>query len=235
MKSLMRYFLLAAAFLLSACTFRPAEPQKPQELPMTPAESGDIIGENEAMPETIESLEVGKDEQEPALPTSEGASGTVIIGNPSTPLLTIVTDISCTYCRTFAVQYLPWVMDEYVATDKVALEFVFLPMNAEGIFSAKTLLCAQDQHLFDAAHAELRLSLLTSPKELPALAKKIGANATMLAKCVAGKEVTAVLEEHKEKAAMLGISRVPGFSLNGHTWLGVATWEGLKEEIEKGL
>jgi protein-disulfide isomerase len=220
MKSSMRIILLFALLALSACsTMSPTQP----ETPMSQLQTGDVIGENEETPETIESLEVVE------VPADE--TGLI----PTAPRLSLFTDYTCAYCAEVSRAYVPWILETYVEEGTLSLEIGFLPTGEKGMLSAKTALCAALQEVFSPADKALYDTPLTSTKELTAFAKKIGADAKEISACVQDSEVTAIIGMHSDNAEELGITRVPGFSLGGHTWLGVATREGLKAEIEKAM
>jgi len=196
--------------------------------------TGSDLGEHGGMPETIESLEVESDIAID-LPVTRSASDTIIVGDPTLPLLSIVTDPDCSYCKAFVREHLAWIEKEYVARKNFAIEWIFLPMNSNGTFQAKILLCAEEHDAFAKANREILFSPPVSTNQIAAFAKRIGVTGPSLLACVNGKTSQSTLTLHTMKADELDIERVPGFSLNGHSWLGVATREGLREEIDRAM
>ncbi|MEQ1849249.1 MAG: thioredoxin domain-containing protein [Candidatus Peribacteraceae bacterium] len=237
----MRIILTLSLLCLVGCSL-PAKPTKETEINATSSISSlpmtdEAIGKNEVTPENSESLEV---EDVPADETgliaiAIGEEGTVILGNPDAPRLTLFTDYTCEHCSDVSRNTVPWILDTYVLKGTFALEIAMLPITEAGVLSAKTALCAAAQDIFSPADKELYEAPLTSTKELSAFAKKIGADATELAACVNDPEVNAIIGLHRGIAEERTVERVPAFSLNGHTWLGVATKEGLQAEIETGM
>lgn len=198
--------------VLAGCAV-PAPVTEQEETP-TPS-SGQIIGEYEVMPETIESLETGAEKN--VIETVLTASGEIIQGDTGLTRLRIVTDFTCGYCHEFVTEYLPMIQRDYVQTGRLAIEWILVSGDATSELRAKIALCSIED--FESVTRNL---YRTTPNAYPL-------------SCVRSAETVALLAAHKERAATLGIGRVPGFELNGHTWLGVSTKEGLVQEIESGL
>lgn len=236
----MRILLFIALLLVAGCSLPAPLPDSDtehvQSSDTTVMKTDETLGEHEGMPEGTESLEI---EDVPADETGlipiAVIEGSIILGNPDAPRLTLFTDYTCSYCADVSRAHVPWMLETYVQSGTLSLEIAFLPTDEKGILSAKTALCASLQEVFAPADKALYEVPLSSEKELTAFAKKIGADAKELTACVQDAETTAIIGMHSANAEAVGITRVPGFSLGEDTWLGVATKEGLQREIETAL
>jgi len=229
----MRYFVLFLATSLTACALpRASAPIQKTNEPVSShvTETAATLGEFEVMPETTESLEVPVEKQL-VLEVAWTEHGTIVQGNPTLPLLSIVTDLDCVYCAHFAQRFFPLIEREYMAKQRLAVEWIFLPQKKTGEEAAKIALCSTiTGELFEESMNALLIS-----NDTASIVKHTKHVKSMLEKCVKSPATLELLLKNQERSKALGISRVPGFSLNGYSWLGVATEEGLRAEIEKGL
>lgn len=222
-----------AALLLAACSaspdvhFRPTEPESETGALLTP----DFT--NEAMPKTIDSLEVV---------TESGASnlikvlsGAILIGKDAAAHLTIYTDYSCEYCRQFAIERQVDIERQFIDTGKLQLKLVFIPHDEAGLLMAKTALCGAEKNVYRAVERELLARPLGSENDLPALAKKTGLTLTDLKACINQQSLEIDMQSNANEAKKAGITRVPTFSLGKESWIGVMEKAELIEKIEKSM
>lgn len=217
--------------LLSACGSKPPDVSfRPQTetISGTSVEKPDFT--NEAMPKTIDSLEVA---------TASGAadlvnaiSGTILIGKEDAPVLTVFTDYACEYCREFSAERQDDVERQYVDPGTIALRIVFVPRSPEGTFMAKTAVCAAKQGAFRSTDKELVIHPVAGDKDLPSLAKRAGLNLKALRTCVAQKSLDAEITAEAKAASG---TRVPAFTLGQSSWIGLLEDDELSAIIRKAL
>lgn len=187
----------------------------------------------EVPPKTIESLEASTSDV--VLPVSLGASGTIIIGSVSAPHLRIVTDPSCVYCQEFTIGDQVWLEQSYVAGGRLALEIIYLPMNAIGVLNAKALLCSQQQDFFTTMEQAIAVDPVQTEAELIARIKALHLQSVRFTTCLRSKETTSILDDHRAIAEDMHVSRVPSFSIGNEAWLGIESRSTLQRIIDRAL
>lgn len=227
-----KFFLpLGIALLLSACT---ASPDVHLRQPEPKAETGESIDfTNEAMPKTIDSLEV-------AIKTGTASivrvmTGAIFIGSDHAPMLTIYTDYACEYCQKFFIERVGSLKREYIDTGKLSLKIIVIPRDNAGLLMAKVALCSSEQELYNSVDRELTIRPLQSEDQLVAFAKKTGLNLATLKKCMSKESLAQEIERNVSEAKEAGISRVPTFLLKGELWIGVMEKNELIGKIEELL
>lgn len=188
---------------------------------------------NEGMPEDTDSLEVA---------TGSGASdhvtvltGALLIGKNDAPVLTVYTDYACEYCREFSADHQPSMELAFIDTGIVALNLVYIPRDAAGMFMAKTAICAAKQGLFRSANREIAIRPIVGDKDLPAFSKKTGLTLKTLRTCIAEKSLDASIRQNTADARVAGISRIPAFTLGNASWIGLMEEDELARTITEAL
>ena len=194
------------------------------------------------MPKTIDSLEVSV---RPG--TGSTMSGRIsnedhiYFGNaPSTvaefftpPTLYEYFDYDCDYCRQHALEERPWIDTEYVATRKLDIARVFMPMTAWGARMALAALCAADQKNFDGMDRLLLTQTPTTETELTGFAKKLGMKSKDFQECM-----------HNSLRVPIGgqppgdgppVERVPAFQIGADRWTGILPQAELEKHLDQAL
>lgn len=188
---------------------------------------------NEVTPRTPESLEVVPSNA--VLPISLSASGTIIIGSPTAPRLRIVTDPSCVYCQEFVLGDQVWLEQNYVASGKLALEIVYLPMDLIGALNAKVLLCSAEQDQFVDIEHSIAINALTSEAEAITRAKTLRLASKAFTTCLRSKKTASTLVVHERIADAMQVTRVPSFAVGAERWIGLESRATLQGMIERAL
>ncbi len=135
-----------------------------------------------------------------------------------------ISDFECPYCAEFWRETLPALEREYVATGKVRLIFVNMPIsqlhpNAEP--AAELAMCAAKQHKFWQMHDLLfrhqdQWADLQDPAPyFLALGDSAGANPAELRECLSTKAMRPVVEADYAGALRSGANSTPTFYIEG--------------------
>ncbi len=144
--------------------------------------------------------------------------------------LVLFEDFQCPFCLRFTIVYDAIIIDEYVKTGKLLLQFKHLPiLGAESAAAALAAQCAADKNLFWPYHNRLFLEQAKAgqlTKEqlnvgrfsidpLAKYATELGLDGKEFAACIAAPETTAKVTEDLRAAQELGLRSTPSLVLNG--------------------
>jgi protein-disulfide isomerase len=161
--------------------------------------------------------------------------------------LTAWEDFQCPFCKQANAGPIQQVINDYVNTGKVKIEYKQFPFLGNGgakdesVLAAEASECANDQGsfwpyhdaLFDAQAGENRGAF--SAANLKKIAANVGLDQEAFASCLdSGKYRSAVLAE-KAQGDKLGITSTPTFFVNGQRILGNQPYSVFKDAIEKAL
>lgn len=153
------------------------------------------------------------------------------MGSDDAPLkLTMYEDFQCPFCLEFTGEDEPIIIDEFVKTGKVQIEYAhFAVLGEESVQAAIASECAADQDLFWEYHKELfalqadegqdsrevvndgRFSL----SALQGLADKAGLNRSEFDACMNSGEKVETIDEQRSAAQTAGLNGTPNFLING--------------------
>ncbi len=153
-------------------------------------------------------------------------------GNPTAPVTVYeMSDFQCPYCRDFALNTLPTLEREYVASGKVRFVFINLPLtklHANAVAAAEAAMCAAQQQKFWPMHdllfqRQATWAARTDPGPyLLALGDSAGLDRAQLARCVTSRAMRAVIREDSARAAGSGARSTPTFYIEGGLLEGAA-------------
>ncbi len=163
-------------------------------------------------------------------------------GSPTAPVTVYeMSDFQCPYCRDFALNTMPTLEREYVATGKVRFVFVNLPLSrlhANAVAAAAAAMCAARQRKFWPMHDLLfrhqdRWAGLKDPASyFAALGDSAGLNQTRLARCVRSPATQAEIRADSVRAAKAGASSTPTFYIEGGLLEGAAPVEVFRTVLD---
>ncbi len=147
-------------------------------------------------------------------------------------LLTLVMyeDFQCPFCLRYTTTYEALLIDEYVKTGKLRIEFRNLTiLGAESVAAGRGAVCAAEQNGFWPFHnrlfsEQLKAGQLTSEKlnvgrfsseALRAIAADSGLDATRWQTCFDAPASLQVVQDHAREATALGLRSTPSLVLNG--------------------
>ncbi len=150
-------------------------------------------------------------------------------GSPTAPVTVYeMSDFQCPYCRDFALNTMPTLEREYVATGKV--RFV--------LAAAAAAMCAAHQRKFWPLHDLLfrhqdRWAGLKDPAPyFTALGDSAGLNRAKLARCVTSPATQSEIRADSMRAAKAGASSTPTFYIEGGLLEGAAPVEVFRTVLD---
>lgn len=174
------------------------------------------------------------------------------LGDPDAPVtMVIYSDFQCPFCRLFAAETEPKIIEDFVRPGKVRLEFREFPIlggpdleskSNESSMAAQGALCAaeQDQYLeyhdklFANQQAENQGSF--SEKRLKQFADELGLDTGAFNTCLDSGRYVAALEQSKAEGQEQGVTATPMFILNGQViQMPAQGYDLLKKQIEAAV
>jgi protein-disulfide isomerase len=136
----------------------------------------------------------------------------------------VMSDFQCPYCRAFALETMPALEQEYVATGKVRLVYIMLPLTSahrNAVAAAEVAVCAARQDRFWPVHDLLfrhqdDWARLPEPRaSLLALADSARLDRAKLARCVTSGATAPEVEADAARARRAGATSTPTFYIEG--------------------
>jgi protein-disulfide isomerase len=153
------------------------------------------------------------------------------IGDADAPVtLTLYEDFQCPFCLAFNLAYEEVLLEEYIKTGTVRLEFRHYPiLGPESEQAALATICAADQNVFWPMHNRLFLEQakagqLTQERlnvgrfslaNLRAYAEDAGADVAAWGECFEAPSTRQRMQADAQEARALGLPGTPGVVLNG--------------------
>jgi protein-disulfide isomerase len=152
-----------------------------------------------------------------------------------------MSDFQCPFCREFWRETLPSIERDYVATAKVRLVFVNMPLtsvhpNAEP--AAELAMCAARQHKFWQMHDLLfrhqdEWADLAEPGPyFLTLGDSVNANQAQLQECLRTKAMRPVVEADFDGARRSGARSTPTFYIEGELIVGAQPYSLFKQVLD---
>jgi len=163
-------------------------------------------------------------------------------GDPAAPLTVYeVSDFQCPYCRVFVEEILPQLDREYIATGKLQIVFVNLPLvqlHANAAAAHEFAMCAAKQDRFWPVHDLLfRTQAAWSRLEEPAgffmtLADSAALDSDSLTACVETGAVRWLVEAEASAVARQGVRSTPSFIVEGLLIAGAQDMDGWRPVLD---
>lgn len=157
--------------------------------------------------------------------------------------LVIVSDFQCPYCRQWHDEVFATVVRDYVATGKVRIAYVNLPlsMHANALPAAEAAMCTSVQGRFWQMHDALfrtqdRWEGLADPKPMfDSLAVSVGVNATAYRSCVESKATRAMIAADARRVDDAGVRATPTFFIGDTRLEGAIPLPEFRAALDKAL
>ena len=195
-----------------------------------------------------------------ASPQASPAAGVVLtgylVGDPNAPVtLQVYADYQCPHCRSFAATIEPQLLEEYVATGDVRIEYLdftvvgvpstdALPDDSlESVQAAEAAMCAAEQD----AYLGYRTALFSgdmqpnsgafSNENLIAMAGDLDLDVDRFTDCLENGRYEDAVIAFVYQAIDRGVQGTPSFSINGGApfFLDETGYDGLKEQLDAAL
>jgi len=176
-------------------------------------------------------------------PAQDDLIGARSKGSPDAPVTVYeMSDFQCPWCGRFARETLPLIEREYVATGRVRIVFVNLPlpMHRNAVPAAELAMCAARQGRFWPVHDLLfrhqeRWSDLQQPGSVfLALGDSAGARREELVECLRSGATRALVERDARGAHRSGARSTPTFYIEGALMSGaqpIAVWRQVLDSV----
>lgn len=152
------------------------------------------------------------------------------VGRPDAPmLLEVFEDFQCPFCLRYTALDEPTLIDEYVKTGKLRIQFRHFPiLGTESTRAHRAAVCAAEQGKFWQYHHALFLSLaedgrtqhnvgVYSDSNLRKRAEEVGLDLATYDICIQSEESLAVIQGDQARASSYGIRSTPSFLINGQS------------------
>ena len=216
---------------LAGCsTPEPAPTNTPTTPPATPTLEAGSTPEEGSTPEAT---------REPLVPLDDDP----VLGSPDAPVTIIeYSEYLCPYCRTFALETMPRIEEEYIDTGLVKLVFRDFPVHGQpAVAMAMVAECAADQGKFWEMQMFLweRTEQWSASEDLLATlqgyADELGMDTGEFTSCLTeGKTVDRIIEDYNI-GVQDGVSGTPAFFINGTPIRGALPFEEFQKVIEEKL
>ena len=163
------------------------------------------------------------------------------MGNPDAPVTMIeFSDFLCPYCRQFALETEPLLIEEYVATGKVYFIYRTLGdwLGPQSQASAEAAYCAAEQNKFWEYHDLLFANqdlVDFSAQNLLGFAEELGLNMDQFEDCLQNGEYRPQVEKDLQDGLLAGVRGTPSFLINGRFIAGSQAYAVFQQEIEAAL
>lgn len=168
-----------------------------------------------------------------ATPEDEPAPRGALLGDPDAPVtLEIYADYQCPHCRAFHHEIEPLIIDDYVRTGKIRLEFIDFPViglssledladdSRESVQAAEAVMCAAEQNRY----MEYREGLYAGDLEpnsgalddtnLKSLAQDLDLDAAAFAECLGSGRYEEAIIAGSVNAFDMGVQGTPTLVIN---------------------
>ncbi len=142
-----------------------------------------------------------------------------------------MSDFQCPYCRAFTLETMPTLERDYVATGKVRVVYINLPLasvHKNATIAAQAALCAAQQNRFWPMHDVLfrhqdEWAKLAAPRGyLVTLGVAAGLDGAQLTRCLGSGATAAAVQADAERARRAGATSTPTFYIEGGLLEGAA-------------
>jgi protein-disulfide isomerase len=191
-----------------------------------------------------------------ASPVASGELTGFLVGHPDAPVtLQIYADYQCPHCRNFAAIIEPQLIEDYVATGQVRIEFLDFTVvgvpsiddlpddSLESVQAAEAAMCAAEQD----AYLDYRTTLISgemqpnsgafSNENLIGFAEELGLDADRFADCLENGVYEDAVIAFVHQAIDRGVQGTPTLSINGGEpfFLDQTGYEGLQQQLDAAL
>lgn len=166
------------------------------------------------------------------------------LGSPDAPVVIwAYEDFLCPACQQWTAQVKPQLVEDYVKTGKVRLEFNQFPLqqhNPGAIMAAQASECAADQDLFWPYHdrvfqgASSRGQAGTTFESLLGYAGDAGLDEEAMRTCMTNLTHQTTVVESLNRASQLGLSSTPSILVDGQLMPNPFNYNELAAAIEAG-
>lgn len=163
------------------------------------------------------------------------------MGDPNAPVvIEEFSDFQCPYCRQFALQTMPLIIEKYVATGKVYFVYRTLGdwLGPESQLAAEGAYCAGDQGKFWYYHDALFANqgkVNFSASNLLQLAEAMNLDMDAFTTCVQEYSYREQVNQDLQEGLRAGVRGTPTFFINDKLLVGAQSFSAFQQVIETAL
>ena len=171
------------------------------------------------------------------------ANDPTAVGELDAPVdMVIYSDYQCGYCAKWAAESLPTILEKYVDTGELRIEYrdiMFFGENSRQ--SAELGVAAGKQGKFQAFHDAIFADGKTakdadfSAKGIGKLPERIGVDAEQFTADAAHADTAALVQKNHDEASSLGVTGTPTFIVNGRPIIGAQPLDVFIQAIDEEL
>jgi protein-disulfide isomerase len=176
----------------------------------------------------------------------DASGGTALLGDADAPVTIIeFSDFPCPYCRRYALQTLPKIVETYVDTGKVRYIFNDFPLESHpnALKAAEAARCAGVQGAYWVMHDRLfrdqkEWSQQGAEQVLDTFvgyATDLGLDETAFHQCIESGQYGQQIRQHQWEGQQAGVQGTPSFLINGQLLSGAHPFEEFQRIIEEEL
>lgn len=164
-----------------------------------------------------------------------------ILGNPQAPVTLVeFFDFQCGYCKSFAEQTLPKIIDSYIKTGKVKIVFKdFAILGDDSKSAAIAANCAYEQNKYLEYHDKLYKlkgeDAFFTNENLLAIANELKLNIFKFNDCTGLNKNKTAIEEDAKEGKLAGVRGTPTLFINGLKVPGAQSFSYYKSIIDQEL
>ena len=159
----------------------------------------------------------------------------IFVGDMKAPkTVTIFVDYDCFYCKRFFKEVYPELMNKYIKTGKIKIEFRNLPLtiHPNSLFMAKSIVCANKYGNVNSLQAYLFLNDNLTPQQIKSRAIKLSKNQLQYETCLANIKTDELIKIDIGDAAANGIFGTPSFVIDNKLYVGFMPFNEISSIIE---
>lgn len=163
------------------------------------------------------------------------------LGSPKAQITIIeFTDFQCGYCKLFAEQVLPKIIDKYIKTEKAKFIFKDFAIKGENSVSAAIAAnCANEQNKFLEYHDNLyglqEKENGFSKDNIMAIAQNLNLNIYKFNSCLGNGNIRREVEQSTKEGKLAGVTGTPTVFINGIKISGAQEFSVYETIIEQEL
>lgn len=163
------------------------------------------------------------------------------IGEPGAPVtVTEYSHFLCDPCRTYAREFMPYLLREFVQTGTVYYRVRHAPLPDQTTLSRRILIaseCAADQDRFwQFRHRATRLDTAPTRRDLMKWADRLDLdNPDEYRRCVRNNRRMDIVRDDFIDAQQHGITTIPSLVINGRSVSGVDSYKSVRQRIRTAL
>ena len=168
------------------------------------------------------------------------------IGRADAPVvIQAYEDFGCSHCLDFTANIEPRILEDYVATGKVAFEYKYFPLHQLTAGAAIAAECAAQQDKFWAYHRALFIAQAEANEQagpslneafsaagLKAIATGVGLDTATFDTCTQGDDALNTVQDDLHKADDLALPGTPSFVINGEVTPAPVDFAGWKKLLD---